>query len=124
MSLSATFGVFVALGAVLTLLLIALRVLKRFGPTLGGGKHRLPMEVVQRLPLGPKQSIAVVRVGDRVLTVAIGEGGIQQLGELQGEDRAAVLASSATPVPFATSAAASSGVLAALGKHPDVRALP
>jgi len=124
MSLSATFGVFIALGAVLTLLLVALRVLKRFSPTLGGTKHRLPMEVVQRLPLGPKQSIVVVRVGEKVLTVAVADGAIQQLGELDGEDRDAVLATSTTPVPFATSRPAAAGVMAALAANQELRAIP
>src|SRR4051794_13082388 len=109
MSLSATFGVFVALGAVLTLLLVALRVLKRFSPTLGGSKNRLPMEVVQRLPLGPKQSIVVVRVGGKVMTMAVSGEGILPMGELEGDDRQAVLASSTTPVPFASSTSATAG---------------
>ncbi len=124
MSLSATFGVFVALGAVLTLLLVALRVLKRFSPTLGGSKHRLPMEVVQRLPLGPKQSIVVVRVGEKVMTVAVSGEGIQQMGELEGDDRQAVLASSQTPVPFASSATATTPLMTALAANTDLRALP
>ncbi|AHG87735.1 flagellar biosynthetic protein FliP [Gemmatirosa kalamazoonensis] len=124
MTASATLGVFVALGAVLTLLLVALRLLKRFSPTLGGARNRLPMEVVQRLPLGPKQSIVVVRVGEKVLTMAVSDGGIRQLVELDGDDRAAVLASSSTPVPFESSRSASSGVVAALTAHPELLGLP
>jgi flagellar biosynthetic protein FliP len=124
MSLSATFGVFVALGAVLTLLLVALRVLKRFSPTLGGSKNRLPMEVVQRLPLGPKQSIVVVRVGEKVMTMAVSGESIQQMGELDGDDRDAVLASSQTPVPFASSTSATTPLMTALAANKDLRALP
>jgi flagellar biosynthetic protein FliP len=126
MSLSATFGVFVALGAVLTLMLVALRVLKRFAPHAGGGRGKLPMEVVQRLPLGPKQSIAVVRVGERVLAVSVGEGGMQPLAELEGDDRAAVLAASVAPTPFASSPAALRGVATAMAmvQHPELQAIP
>ncbi|MGZ8377360.1 MAG: flagellar type III secretion system pore protein FliP [Gemmatirosa sp.] len=126
MSLSATIGVFVALGAVLTLLLVSLRVLKRFAPNAGAGRGRLPMEVVQRLPLGPKQSIAVVRVGDRVLAVSVGEGGMQPLAELEGDDRAAVLAASVAPTPFASSPTALRGVATAMAmvQHPELQAIP
>jgi flagellar biosynthetic protein FliP len=126
MSLSATLGVFVALGAVLTLMLVALRVLRRFAPHAGAGRGRLPMEVVQRLPLGPKQSIAVVRVGDRVLAVSVGEGGMQPLAELEGDDRAAVLAASVAPTPFASSPTALRGVATAMAmvQHPELQAIP
>ena len=113
MSVSAILGVFVALGAVLALLVVALRVLKRFAPHAAGGRGRLPMEVVQRLAVGPRQSIAVVRVGDRVLAVAIGADGMQPLAELDGEDRATVLGASQAPTPFASSPDALRGVSAA-----------
>ena len=60
MSISAILGVLVALGAVLALLVLTLRLLRRFAPAAGGGRARLPLEVVQRVALGPKQGIAVV----------------------------------------------------------------
>jgi flagellar biosynthetic protein FliP len=41
------------------------------------------MEVVQRLALGPKQGIAVIRVGERVVAVSVGEGGVNRLFELE-----------------------------------------
>jgi len=124
MSLSATFGVFVALGAVLALLVVVLRVLKRFAPHAGGGSGRLPMEIVQRLPVGPRQSIAVVRIGERVLAVAIGGDGMQTLTELEGDDRATVLGASVAPTPFASSPVALRGVASALARHQEMRALP
>ncbi|MDF1505258.1 flagellar biosynthetic protein FliO, partial [Roseisolibacter sp. H3M3-2] len=124
MTLSATLGVFVALGAVLALLVVVLRALKRFAPHAGAGRGRLPMEVVQRLPLGPRQSIAVVRVGERVLAVAMSEGGMQPLAELEGEDRAAVLAASTAPTPLASSPLALRGVTTALAAHAELRTLP
>jgi flagellar biogenesis protein FliO len=124
MSLSATFGVFVALGAVLALLVVVLRVLKRFAPHAGGGRGRLPMEVVQRLPIGPRQSIAVVRIGERVLAVAIGADGMQTLTEIEGDDRATVLDASVAPTPLASSPIALRGVASALARNQEARALP
>ena len=134
MSFTALLGVFVALAAVLALMLVALRLLKRFAPGGAlGARARLPMEVVQRLQLGPKHSIAVVRVGERVLTVAVGEGGVQALGEIEGEDRARVLASSQVPTPLASSEGAARGIsaiagvggaLGGLAAHPELASLP
>jgi flagellar biosynthetic protein FliP len=124
MSLSATFGVFVALGAVLALLVVVLRVLKRFTPHAGGGSGRLPMEIVQRLAVGPRQSIAVVRIGERVLAVAVGADGMQTLAELEGDDRATVLGASVAPTPFVSSPVALRGVASALARHQEMRALP
>jgi flagellar biosynthesis protein FliP len=74
-------GVLLTLGFVLALLGIALKLLRRFAPTSTSGA-RLRMEVVQRLALGPKQGIAVIRVGERLVAVSVGDGGIRRLFEL------------------------------------------
>lgn len=74
-------GVLLTLGFVLALLGIALKLLRRFAPTSTTGS-RLRMEIVQRLALGPKQGIAVIRVGQRLVAVSVGEGGIHRLFEL------------------------------------------
>jgi flagellar biosynthesis protein FliP len=74
-------GVLLTLGFVLALLGVALKLLRRFAPTSTTGS-RLRMEVVQRLALGPKQGIAVIRVGQRLVAVSLGEGGIHRLFEL------------------------------------------
>ena len=100
MTASAVAGVLVALGAVLALMLATLRLLQRFAPAAAGGRARVPLEVVQRLSLGPKQGVAVVRVGARVLVLGTGEGGVQALAELDGEDLAGVLApATGSPTP-------------------------
>jgi flagellar biosynthesis protein FliP len=78
-------GVLLTLGFVLGLLGIALKLLRRFAPTSSAGAT-LRMEVVQRLALGPKQGIAVIRVGERVVAVSVGEGGVNRLFELEGEE--------------------------------------
>jgi flagellar biosynthesis protein FliP len=73
------------LGFVLALLGIALKLLRRFGPTASTGT-RLRMEIVQRLALGPKQGVAVIRVGERLVAVSVGEGGIHRLFELEASE--------------------------------------
>jgi flagellar biosynthetic protein FliP len=74
-----------AFGFVLALLGATLKLLQRYAP--GGarvGGKGLRMEVVQRLAIGPKQGIAVVRVGEKLLAVSMGEGGVRLLQELDG----------------------------------------
>jgi flagellar biosynthesis protein FliP len=75
-------GVLGVLGFVLMLLLLTLRALKRFTPLGGDGRTRLPLEVVQRLPLGPRQGLAIVRMGDALVAISIGEGGVRRIAEL------------------------------------------
>ena len=74
-------GVLLTLGFVLVLLGVVLKLLKRFAPT-SSTNSRLRMEVVQRLALGPKQGIAVVRIGRQVVAVSVGEGGVNRLFDL------------------------------------------
>jgi flagellar biosynthetic protein FliP len=81
-------GVLLTLGFVLALLGIALKLLRRFAPTSTSGA-RVRMEVVQRLALGPKQGIAVIRVGERFVAVSVGDGGIRRLFELEDGEVAA-----------------------------------
>ncbi|MHB1297430.1 MAG: flagellar type III secretion system pore protein FliP [Gemmatimonadaceae bacterium] len=77
-------GVVAAFALVMGLLLVALRVLRRFAPGAGAhGTSAIPLSVLRRMPLGPRQGIAVVRVGDRVLAVSVGEGGVRLLTELE-----------------------------------------
>ena len=82
MTFGSIMGVLLTLGFVLALLGVALKLLRRFAPTSTSGS-RLRMEVVQRLALGPKQGIAVIRVGERFVAVSVGDGGIRRLFELE-----------------------------------------
>jgi len=82
-------GVMLTLGFVLALMGVALKLLRRFAPTSSTGKT-LRMEIVQRLALGPKQGIAVIRVGERVVAVSVGEGGVNRLFELEPDEIAAL----------------------------------
>jgi len=93
-------GVLATLALVLGLLSLTFKILRRFTPAVGASDPRLPLAVVRRVALGPRQGIAVVRIGESLLAVSIGEGGIRPLLELGDADRDAVLA--ATPeVPAA-----------------------
>jgi flagellar biosynthetic protein FliP len=86
------FGALAALALVLVLFGCAMRLLRRFASGVAGGRARLPLEVVQRVALGQKQGIAIVRIGERVVAVSMGEGGVRPLLELGDADRDAVLA--------------------------------
>ena len=94
MTLGSIMGILLTLGFVLALLGVALKLLRRFAPTSSNGA-RLRMEVMQRLALGPKQGIAVVRVGARIVAVSVGDGGVHRLFEMEDADLAT---QSATPL--------------------------
>ncbi|MGD8861564.1 MAG: flagellar biosynthetic protein FliO [Myxococcales bacterium] len=64
----------VALGAVCLLAWVGLRLLSRRGFGRGDRDHG-PVQVVHRVPLGPRQSLLLVRAGDRALLVGVGESG-------------------------------------------------
>lgn len=87
MTFGSVMGVLLTLGFVLALLGVALKLLRRFAPTSSSGAT-LRMEVVQRLALGPKQGIAVIRVGERVVAVSVGEGGVSRLFEMEASELA------------------------------------
>jgi len=59
----------------------------------GKGRH---VELLERLPLGPKQSLAVVRFGNKVLLLGLSDGGIHLLQET-GEPGSSPPAALATP---------------------------
>ncbi|MEO8622376.1 MAG: flagellar type III secretion system pore protein FliP [bacterium] len=94
MSFGSYMGVALALGLVLVLLGVSLKLLQRLAPGTTRGRVRIPMEIVQRMSIGPKQGIAVVRVGSRIVAVTVGEGGMRRLFELDDDEVAAVMAAS------------------------------
>ena len=87
MSLGSYASVLLALGFVLALVGVAAKLLRKFAPGSIAGRARLPMEVVQRLAISPRQGIALVRLGDRVVAVSTGEGGVRTLFELTDDER-------------------------------------
>ena len=78
--LLASLGVVAALAFVLGLGALCLWSLKRWGKLSLTAKTRVVVEVVQRIPLGPKTGLAVIRVGEKVMAVSVGEGGVRPLG--------------------------------------------
>lgn len=111
--LIAGLGVVSALAFVLGLGAVSLYAVNRWGRGLLRGSKRLPMEVVQRIPLGPKTAMAVVRVGGKVMAVSVGEGGVRPLFELNEADRLQVLATSTVPHALISSEAATRSMAAA-----------
>jgi len=101
-------GAFAALSVTAGLLLLTLHFLRRMH---GGGPvaraKALPLAVMQRVATGPRQGVALVRVGGRVLVVSLAEGGARMLTELEGEDlRQALAAAEPTAATAATPLAA------------------
>ena len=82
MTIGSFVGVLGVLGFVLVLLVLTLRLVKRYVPLAGGHPASMPLEVVQRLPLGARQSIAIVRIGDKLVAVSVGDGGVRPITEL------------------------------------------
>ena len=82
MNVASFLGVLGVLGFVLALLVITLKLLKRYAPFATGASQRVKLEVVQRLPLGPRQAIAVVRIGDAYIAVSTGDGGVRRLADV------------------------------------------
>lgn len=91
-------GILGTLGLVLGLFLVAARALRSYtSGIIGGGGERIRLEVVQRLALGPKQGIAVVRIGDRTVAVSLGEGGVRHLMDVSVDGE--VVAAEAVAAP-------------------------
>src|SRR4051812_31997712 len=97
-------GILAALAFVLGLVGMAVWVAKRFGAIRVNPRGRVPVEIVQRLPFGPKASMAVIRVGEKVMAVSVSAEGIRPLFELDEADRARVIATSQVATPFVSSA--------------------
>lgn len=88
MSFSALVGVALTLAFVLGLLAVTMRLLRKVsqGGAMGRGKGGITLEVVQRVTLGPRQGIAVVRIGEQLVAVSVGDGGVRTLAELDAAE--------------------------------------
>ena len=118
--LSNSIGILSALAFVLGLVWVAVWVAKRFGALPSRPRGRIAIEVVQRISIGPKSGLAVIRVGEKVMAVSMGPDGIRPLFELDEVDRQRVLASSQIPVPMQSSAAAQQAFAAPVAIMPSV----
>ncbi|MEO6864667.1 MAG: flagellar biosynthetic protein FliO [Gemmatimonadaceae bacterium] len=86
MSATSFLMVMAMLALVLGAMGVAMRVLRRYAMNNASAKGSIKMEIIQRLSLGQRQGIAVVRVGTRVLAVSMGDGGVHQVAELSEDD--------------------------------------
>lgn len=95
MTLGALFGVAAALGLIVALLGLSVRALRRYTGVGVGRAGRVPLEVVTRIGLTPRQGLAVVRIGGRGVVVSVGEGGVRPVLELTAEECAVMGAGNA-----------------------------
>ena len=72
----------ITLAAVCALALVVLWGARR----LGVGRPSGPIELCGHLPLDARRSIYLVRVGEQVFIVGVGEGGFTKLGELAASE--------------------------------------
>jgi flagellar biogenesis protein FliO len=73
---------FVTLAAVCALAVVVLWGARR----LGVGRPTGPIELCGHLPLDARRAIYLIRVGEQVFIVGVGEGGFTKLGELAAAD--------------------------------------
>lgn len=75
-----------AFALVLVLIGGVLHLLRRYAGGWGGLGVTPRLEVVDRIALGQRQGIAVVRIGGRHIVVSIGEGGVRPIVELDEDE--------------------------------------
>ena len=92
MTASAALGMVAALAVTIGVMLLVLQFLRRWSNGIARGHSDLPLEIIQKIPVGPRQGIAMLRAGERVLVVSMVENGIHLLTELEGDDLARALA--------------------------------
>jgi flagellar biosynthetic protein FliO len=80
-----------SLVAVLALILIIAYLVRRFMPQMRTLNRRLGLEVVGRTPLGPKQSISLVKVGSKVMLVGMSPGHTTCLAMIDSPDEIALV---------------------------------
>lgn len=87
-----TLGPTMSLLLIVVVLLVVLWRVRRIGTVkLGQERGELAPRVLARAPVGPKQGIALVKVGEHVLAVSFGDGGVRTLLELPPEESTRVL---------------------------------
>ncbi len=79
-------GMLATLAFVLGLVLLVARLAKRYLPGAVQAAGANAFTVVQRLPLGQRQGIAIVQRGDLLIGVSVGEGGVRTLFTMQNGD--------------------------------------
>jgi flagellar biosynthesis protein FliP len=115
---SSLLGLFASLAITFGVLAISMRLLRR----LQSGSLRpgsgVPLRVLQRAALGPKQGVSLVQVGDRVLVVSVGDTTSRLLTELEGDALSQALKATEkpalSPIKFKLPVLARFGLVAAL----------
>ena len=83
-------GMLATLAFVLGLVLLVAKLAKRFLPGAVQAAGGDTFAVIQRLPLGQRQGIAIVQRGDLLIGVSVGEGGVRTLFTMQQSSNDAV----------------------------------
>ncbi len=86
MSATSSLTVMAMLAVVLGIMGIVLKLIRKYTVSGAVSKSGVKMEIIQRITLGQRQGLAVVRVGARTLVVSMGEGGVHQVAELNETD--------------------------------------
>ena len=79
-------GMLATLAFVLGLVLLVAKLAKRFLPGVVQPRGGDAFTVVQRIPLGQRQGIAIVQRGDLLIGVSVGDGGVRALFTLPAAD--------------------------------------
>ncbi len=93
-------GVLGAAGALVVafgILILTVHILRRVQNVSVGKGCRVPMRLLKRMSVGPKQGVGLLQVGDRVLVISLGDGGTHLLTELDDPELKAELAEPAEP---------------------------
>jgi len=67
------------------------------GRALGRRPERIEIEVLGRASVGPKQGVAVVRIGGQAMVVSVGDGGVRKLSDVAPEALRGSMGRKATP---------------------------
>jgi flagellar biosynthetic protein FliP len=103
-------------------LAISMRLLRRLQSGSLRSGAGVPLRVLQRAALGPKQGVSLVQVGDRVLVLSVGDTTSRLLTELEGDALSQALKTTektaASPIKFKLPALARFGLVLALCAAP------
>jgi flagellar biosynthesis protein FliP len=90
-------GMLATLAFVLGLVLLVAKLAKRFLPGAAQATGGNTFAVVQRIPLGQRQGIAIVQHGDTLIGVSVGDGGVRALFTMPAADVPTVEATTLAP---------------------------
>jgi len=92
-------GLLGAFAVTFGLLALTLRWIGRWNAGSAADRRGFPLRVLHRVPTGPRQGVALLQVGERVLVVSLADAGARLLAELDGDDRSRALTSPTATAP-------------------------